>query len=369
MIYYATIENIQHYINKFYIENKMKISFPDAIYNMLSSGNLREEYVNHPDIVSLYSLSDNEFLDSLKSFNLVIEASATLEVKDYIAEGQMIPQNRDSYIIYHFDNIINNWHKHDFFEIDYVFKDSCVLKFENEQRILNEGDCCIIAPFSKHALIAEKKLSNVISIMIRKSTFHAVFFKLLSQKDILSNFFRAILFDTSKSNYLLFRTNNSIIIRQIIRSLIIETHQEDNYSNFNSNNLISILLTNILRNYSDSTLFSHFDELNDFSEILQQVQYNYSTIKLSELAEKFHYTVPYLSSLFKKNTGYVFKDLVKSLRMADAADYIINTNMSISQISELLGYNSSDHFREIFRSFYNQSPTQYRKKNKLENKK
>jgi len=47
--------------------------------------------------------------------------------------------------------------------------------------------------------------------------------------------------------------------------------------------------------------------------------------------------------------------------MSDAIDYLKNTNMSIERISEIIGYNSSDHFSRTFKKYYNKSPQQYRK--------
>ena len=47
--------------------------------------------------------------------------------------------------------------------------------------------------------------------------------------------------------------------------------------------------------------------------------------------------------------------------MAEAVDYLTNTNLKISEIAERVGYNSADHFSRVFRKTYNMSPLEYRK--------
>jgi AraC-like DNA-binding protein len=47
--------------------------------------------------------------------------------------------------------------------------------------------------------------------------------------------------------------------------------------------------------------------------------------------------------------------------MADAKDYLTNTNLSIEEISEYVGYSSSNHFSRAFKNHYKMSPQQYRK--------
>ena len=97
--------------------------------------------------------------------------------------------------------------------------------------------------------------------------------------------------------------------------------------------------------------------------MLQYIQHNYQSLTLSSLAELFHYSEPHLSTLIKQNTGFTFTELIKRLRLADATDYLLNTNLKIGEIAERIGYNSADHFSRIFRATYKMSPQEYRKQN------
>lgn len=103
---------------------------------------------------------------------------------------------------------------------------------------------------------------------------------------------------------------------------------------------------------------------SDLSLVLQYIEHNYNSLTLSELAEIFHYSEPYLSTLIRENTGRSFTDLIRELRLADAKNYLLNTSKKVGEIAELVGYNSADHFSRVFRSVYHESPASYRKKHR-----
>ena len=235
------------------------------------------------------------------------------------------------------------------------------MKFENELFTLLEGDLCIVAPNSLHSVIHDDDFSTIISIAIRKSTFDSAFFPLLTQKDLLSNFFRSILYNETSSNYLLFSTGNAEDVKLIIKNLFMENYKEDNYSNNGCISWVNLLFSLILRNYSEDIKFYKYDLSTDFHLILQYIKQNYHFLSLSSLSKFFNYSETHLSIIIKKNTGLSFIKLITSLKMSDAIDYLKNTNMSIERISEIIGYNSSDHFSRTFKKYYNKSPQQYRK--------
>ena len=170
-----------------------------------------------------------------------------------------------------------------------------------------------------------------------------------------------MLYSKTTPNYLLFRTKNSKEIKIIIKNLILESNKDDMYNNNCSIGWINILFSTILRNYSETIQFNKYDIGNDFSLILQYIQNNYKTLTLKSLAEYFHYSEAHLSVLIKKNLGLKFTTLLTNLKLEDAKDYLINTDLSIEKISESIGYNSVEHFSRTFKKYYKKSPQQFRK--------
>ena len=152
----------------------------------------------------------------------------------------------------------------------------------------------------------------------------------------------------------------------LLRKLVVESAKRDEYSNGCCISIINLLFCNLLRNYSKTMAFYNYEIGTDFSLVLQYIQHNYQNITLSSLAEFFHYSEPHLCTLIKQNTGENFTDVIKKLRMRDAINYLINTNLKINEIAEQVGYNSADHFSRVFRQTYKCSPAEYRKANKTE---
>jgi len=306
------------------------------------------------------NLSDQDFYDLLNQFPIYLILPDDQDPARVIEENDIIPFGKDIFVLQHFQHIHNGIHAHNFIEVHYILNGSCKFIFEKEELILKEGELCIIAPYSRHdnAVIDD---SIDITILIRKSTFNTTFFSLLSQENLLSHFFRTMLYDSAHSNYLLFFTKNSNALKSIIKNLTLENNKYDPYSNNCCISWINLLFAHILRNYSQTLQFYSYDFKSNFSLVLQYIQHNSASINLLELAKMFHYSEPYLSSMIKKNTGYNFSDLIRQLRLNNAMKYLLGSDLKIAEIAELVGYRSADHFSRTFRQVYQISPQQYKK--------
>ena len=100
-----------------------------------------------------------------------------------------------------------------------------------------------------------------------------------------------------------------------------------------------------------------------FKNLLNYVTQNYNQeLYLKELVEEYHINFTYCSELFNKTIGKTFTQYVLSLRMAKASELLLNTNLTIDEISHLLGYNDYHYFICIFKKYFNYTPSLYRKK-------
>lgn len=96
-------------------------------------------------------------------------------------------------------------------------------------------------------------------------------------------------------------------------------------------------------------------------EMLRYIYTNYKrSPSLNEVSEQLHYSVPYLSSLFKKETGKNFSDFVASYRIDQAKKLLRNKTKSISNIADELGYKDVRYFSKQFKRNTNLTPSTYR---------
>lgn len=362
-MYYYFRGDFQNHLTQYYKEYNKEWDFLSLFEYLKSNNLLLNEFPESEDHDFFEELNDEEYFNFLNKAPMIFVDNFGQNNASKITEDDMIPKEKDVFVIQHFLYTNDANHYHDYFEVNYVFHGSCNFSFEQENRKLEAGALCIVSPFSNHEIKVDEG-SSVVTICIRKSTFYTTFFSLLSQNDLLSLFFRTILHDSSKPNYLLFITENTESIKKIFKNLSLENNKYDTYSNNSCISWINLMFTIILRNYNKTIQFYNYEMSSDFSLVLKYIQHNHQTITLTELAKLFHYTVPYLSKLIKKNTGYNFCDLIKQLRMSEAINYLTNTDMKIAEIAERCGYNSMDHFSRVFRSEYNVSPQKYRKFNK-----
>ncbi len=360
MIFYLSIGQLQQEFSHYYQSKHACCDFRIALTNLYERGDYITQKPDSPDVWQFMLLDDTAFLDAAKQLYYAFSSEELFKNQDY----EIVSEFDDMTTISQFYQSQNNVHTHDCFEIDYVFSGKCELTFLDEKRELQEGDFCIISPYARHAtrLLTEK--SCVFPILVKEKTFDVTFFSLLSEADILSSFFRQILTNPSEPNYLLFQTTNSAEIRTLVKMLFLEGFRMDTYVNRCGIHWLNLLFVNVLRNYSTYSQFSYHDTGTDYAPILRYIKNHYKTINLEQLAQKFNYSIPYISKIIKKVTGDSFSETIKKLKMEEASNLLIQTDDTIETISEHAGYNSSDHFARTFRQYYGISPLKYRKKNR-----
>jgi YesN/AraC family two-component response regulator len=85
-------------------------------------------------------------------------------------------------------------------------------------------------------------------------------------------------------------------------------------------------------------------------------------ISLSMVADRFHVTPSYLSSLFHKEVGMPYSKFLLQLRMQTAARLLTAAEeMRIYEVAKACGFLSDKHFIYVFRNYFKQSPSEYKR--------
>ena len=89
-------------------------------------------------------------------------------------------------------------------------------------------------------------------------------------------------------------------------------------------------------------------------------------LKVSEIAEKFHYTRNHLFALFKKEYGISPQEYLLNYRIEKAKQLLSNKqhNLIIKEIADSVGFDDPLYFSRIFRKRVGVSPTEYKKTHK-----
>ncbi|SEN05232.1 helix-turn-helix domain-containing protein [Paenibacillus sp. OV219] len=103
---------------------------------------------------------------------------------------------------------------------------------------------------------------------------------------------------------------------------------------------IKLKLANEIQNY----LVSHYRE----------------PTHIDQLAALIHRSANYTISIFREVTGVSPIQYVHSLRMKEACNLLTNSDLSVTEISNYLGYYDHSYFFRIFKKFTSLSPTEYK---------
>lgn len=135
--------------------------------------------------------------------------------------------------------------------------------------------------------------------------------------------------------------------------------------------LLSQLLIGIVRNFGQrpgaerpgtgGTLERNNLAVSTSVIIEEYFLYEYPSLSLKDLADRLKLSPRQTQRLLLEYYGKSFQQKKTEARMSAAAILLADKARTISSIAEDLGYCSSEHFSSAFRSYYQTSPTEYRK--------
>ena len=83
-------------------------------------------------------------------------------------------------------------------------------------------------------------------------------------------------------------------------------------------------------------------------------------LTLEQLAEEAHMNKFYLSHAFKREYGVSPINYMITKRIEESKYLLAETDLSLSQVAQMLGFSSPSYFSQVFRRTQNLSPTEYR---------
>lgn len=355
---YVTYRIISQILKEYHDRTGLFMYLPDAVL-CAQEQHLTTNTKHH--ISRRFALSKAEFLNIIEQ--TPIDVDFILNRNQY-TDSKLIPDDLSVFVLRHLTYKEQSIHPHNCFDVIYLYEGEATLIFEDETRILKQGEICITGPHSKYKILSDDDIHNTIIVMyIRKSNFEQMFFDTFTEYDLLSLFFRNILYNKeSSSNYIMFYAKHIDDIKEIIQNVYVEANYPDQYSPSTTIQFMHLLFTTILRDFDFSHTYTTLDNKKRayFFKIIDYVQGHFQTVTIKELSQKFHYNESYLSELFVKYLGINFTTVLTHLKISHAKSLLAQTKFSINEISEIVGYGSVDHFSRTFKKITNLSPSIYR---------
>ena len=107
--------------------------------------------------------------------------------------------------------------------------------------------------------------------------------------------------------------------------------------------------------------YATFEDYDKMKLVYEYVQKNFSKkISLEEVSSVANMTSISFNRFIKKRTGKTFVNYINDIRIGYAARWIVEKDISISEIAFKSGFNNLANFNRSFKAIKNRTPSQYR---------
>ncbi len=275
-------------------------------------------------------------------------------------------QDKNMTILKHTRYSKSDMHDHEFIEMVYMFTGTSQHVFltngKREEMMLVKGDVLLIPPGMSHEVYVYDE-SLMINVLINKDTFQEAFLGDLPKGNILFEFFCNIILLRSDFSYLIFHSRENLEVRNALLDLIISYVEKDEVSGKICDHYLSILFLNLLRSCKEEDIEvsqSARKAVNQIIPMMSYIRKNYRKISLEKVAKEFHYSEAYVNRIFKKYTGNTVLKYIQNLRFQEARKLLEETDMSVEEICNGIGYQDTSYFIGQFKRIYNVTPHQFR---------
>jgi AraC-like DNA-binding protein len=253
-------------------------------------------------------------------------------------------------------------HQLEFIKIVYVLRGNYTFYLNNKKYDLGEGDFLVVPPGVEQAGFSCEDRDIAINILVRRSTFGDAFSSLLTEHDLISEYFWQVLYNRHSKKVLMFQCENDLTLDRIVLDIYRESIQQKNMANLLLKSYVMIFLGIMIREHQgDCCIIEHnTKDVSKLPLVMKYMKENMKAVTLVSLAEYFALSEGYLSRYIQNETGYSFSYLLRELRMKQAAKMLRNTNFSIEKIIEEVGYTDISNFYRNFKVLYGMTPAKYR---------
>lgn len=236
-------------------------------------------------------------------------------------------------------------HYHNHYEIYYLRKGKARYFIDNTTIDLNEGDMVLIPPYVIHrtAYIEDGELERLLI------TFTLDFMKKPEDDPVFRCFER-------------YYIKKADVHKSLLNSIEAESNSPDEFSDELIRNYIATLLIRLSR-ITEKTAFEA-KAPSFIQQITEYITENYATeITLDELSKEFSVSKSHLSRQFKAITGFGINEYITIVRVRNAERLILTTDLSITDIATLCGFNDSNYFSSVFKKLKGIPPLKFRGNN------
>ncbi len=244
-------------------------------------------------------------------------------------------------------------------EISYVVSGKGIMYTNDKAFPLERGEVHVISQGESHGIVADKEHG-----------LHYIYLGFMTEPkgemadiaEFYANSPSIVVRDESRLNFML-------------EQLINEIYNADKYHKTALEIGIKQILIYVYRLFNHIEVRKYFpteeakNKGHTFYELLRFIDSNIcEPITLKQIAASLSYSESYLSHLFKEKTGTSIWEYISRKRIERSLLLLSSGKYSVTEVSEILKYESPKSFTKAFKKHMNCTPTEYRSKTKKADK-
>ena len=246
-------------------------------------------------------------------------------------------------LLYHDFPILHN---HNYWEFLIVLSGEYKHIINGREEIIKRGQIAIIKPEDYHMIVQNSASASHLNIMVKceaiekwAKNYSNTFYEWLLRQEI--NISMSDVYINKIETYCLLYNSSDEEKQQLIMNYII-------------NLIINTVIDQLFNVVNDKPKWL----LDLIAEMHKQENISWT---VSDVVNSSNYSHVHLIREFKNYFGCSIVEYLRKVKISFATDYLKHSNLSISEISILLGFSSVSHLNHIFKETTGKTPLQYRK--------
>ncbi len=255
------------------------------------------------------------------------------------------------------DKVGSPTHSHAEYEYHFVMSGDAVIKFDDKTLNITQNNAVLVFPGVFHKFSKSKTGSNVLSLSfsIKRNRYGVDYYNKIQSK-------------LNKNNYLFLEENP--IITELIRGIITTVYSKNVFAIEEMRARLTLLFTNIFSkltsNKNTPDKIPSTQEYDTRIYIIEEYfnEHYKENISLKDLSKRLYLGEQQTERIVKKIYGVGFRQRLSKIRIKSAMELLNETNKSILDISEEVGYESYNGFYTAFKKLTGTTPEKWRNNEK-----
>ena len=250
-------------------------------------------------------------------------------------------------------------HSHDYVEILYMITGETVHDMPGCPPIrLKAGEILMMNGQARHA-IRRCGINDVgVNFIVRPAFFDEAL-TAIGSSNVLGRFLiDALKRGESSVPYLHFQVSDVAAVQSVLESLLLALSEEKTAGQRILKTSMTLLFLHLLA-HTEQLLLPPSSASAMVVDVLEEIEQRYATLSFRELAQKWHVSPAYLSQTVKRATGLTCTQQLQRRRMAQARRLLRETDLSVVEVCEAVGYTNTGHFYHLFEKETGMSPKAY----------